>query len=108
MSEQSHPESSEGWAFYENHYELQGDGFHVSYNPATSNLGAEFAGDQEEETALCRRLDVANRVAYILNGDWRKGYEAHIDQGWDACYGFYQEHKAEHQSRWSSDYEGML
>ena len=108
MSERSHSDASPQWIFYENHYELQGDGFHISYNPTTSSLGADLVGDQEEETALCRRIDAANQVAYILNGDWRRDYELHVDQGWDACYQFYQEYKADHQSRWSSDYEGTL
>lgn len=101
--------SPKEWIQYGTHYELQGDGFHISYNPATSALGVDqliginFAGEQEEETALCRR--VANEVsALILNGDWREDYEAHIDDGYDACLQVYQEHKADHQSIWSSDY----
>jgi len=102
-------EQPKGWKWYGNHYELQGDGFHISYNPATSTLGSDrltgidFTGNQEEETALCRRV-AQEMSALILNGDWRTGYEERIDQGYDACYQFYQEHKAEHQSSWSSDY----
>jgi len=97
------------WIRYGNHYELQGDGFHISYNPATSALGTNqlsginFAGEQEEETALCRR--VANEVSVlILNGDWREAYAAHIDEGYNTCLQVYLEQKADHQSIWSSDY----
>ncbi len=101
--------SPKEWRQYGNHYELQGDGFHISYNPATSTLGADrltginFAGEQEEETALCRR--VANEVnALILNGDWREAYAAHINDGYDDCLQVYLGHKAEHRSIWSNDY----
>lgn len=97
------------WTQYDNHYELEGDGFHISYNPNTSTLGSDaltgidYAGDQREETALCRRMG-QQAIALILNGDWCAGYEERIDQGYDTCHQFYQEHKAEHQSSWSSDY----
>jgi len=88
---------------------LQGDDFHISYNPTTSALGTDrltginFAGEQEEETALCHQV-TTEVSALILKGDWREDYEAHIDDGYDACLQIYQEHKADHQSIWSSDY----
>ena len=87
------------WIHYGNHYELQGDGFHISYNPDTSiQERASWIGDELEETALCRTIG-RTATAFILNGDWRRPYEERIDQGYDTCY-----LKADHQSSWSSDY----
>lgn len=101
MSERTSPKE---WIPYGNHDELEGDGFHISYNPDTSNIERmSFVGDEPEETALCRRIGLEVSVL-ILNGDWRKPYEERIDQGYEACYQFYQEQKAAHQSSWSSDH----
>lgn len=97
---------SDRWYNVGNTQRLDGNGFYISYNPDTSQLGVDeltgidYAGDEARETALCNWA-----ATLILNGDWRQGYEEHVDQGYDACYRFYQEQKAEYQSTWSSDYD---
>lgn len=96
---------SDRWNRVGNIHYLHGDDFFISYNPDTSLLGVDeltgvnYASDEPQETALCNWA-----ATLILNGDWRLGYEKYVDQGYDACYQFYLEHKAEHQSKWSSDY----
>lgn len=85
---------------------LVGDGFFISYNPDTSQIGVDeatgidMAGDEPRETALCREI-----ACLILNGDWRQQYEDRVDEGWDACYQFYLAKKAIYGSTWSSDYD---
>lgn len=83
---------------------LYGDDKHtwwISYNPSSRNTfgAAEFFyadSDTDEETAL-----VKNNKFYILNGDWRKEYEAIIDKGFSACKRFFFAH-LEHKSGWSN------
>lgn len=86
-------------------YILNGDGFYISYNPATDTaspemilceLFARIAGmPHQAETSLC-----ADGKFYILFGDWREEYEALAPQGLDACMLFYKQ-MAEHISPWS-------
>jgi hypothetical protein len=96
---------SDRWYDVDDTQRLAGNGFFISYNPDTSQLGVDkltgidYAGDEPRETALCNWA-----ATLILNGDWRREYEERVDHGYDVCYQFYQEHKAEHQSTWSSDY----
>lgn len=85
---------------------LEGDGFYISYNPDTSQLGVDeltgisYVGNELRETALCRYA-----ATLILNGDWRQQYEDRVDEGWDACYQFYRSKKPRYGSTWSSDYD---
>lgn len=54
-------------------------GFYVSFNWRTSEYGCVT-------TALVS--DSMDRF-YILKGDHRKQYDALLDQGWDACFGYF-------------------
>jgi hypothetical protein len=69
----------------------------ISYNPST-HVGMEgWAGDGSgEETALCK-----DDQYFILNGDFRKEYEALIDKGFKACKKFFDDHE-EDKSSWSN------
>lgn len=85
---------------------LDGENFHISYIPHTDQLTPHeitnvlLAGEQERETSLCREA-----AHFILQGDWRTQYEDRIDEGYDACYQFYQARKVTNISKWSDDYE---
>lgn len=87
-------------------YVLHADGFFISYQPMTGGLVAKiafFIGDTGgAETALVREQG-GDYDYRILNGDWRKEYEALVPKGWDACLAFYTEMKAQHGSSWSDD-----
>ena len=83
------------------------DNHYISYlfpNNASvaETLGLEVASDKPEEgeTALCT---LSPWKCPILNGDFRKEYEAVVDQGYDACYKVFESLKAEHGSTWSDD-----
>lgn len=60
----------------------QGDGFHISYNDRDVRI---YGGST---TALV--VD-GGAAFYILNGDHRVGYSARIQQGLDACLGYFCE-----------------
>ena len=91
---------------------LRGDDFYISFrgdarggdNPIlemTNMLGGVFGVKTgATETALC----VANSDEKwrILNGDFRKEYEAAYPS-LEACIAVYDEHKAECRSDWSTD-----
>lgn len=108
------------WELAGNNIALQGDGFYISYNDATGQedpllyetsksmdallgvlLGQEVK--RQEETAIC-----FDDTFLILNGDFRKEYEKLVDKGLDACVEFYNKHKAELRSIWSTDYVDSL
>lgn len=74
---------------------LKMDGWHISYNRDTSNLGGFMVGDQEQETAIC-----VDGNYYILNGDFRQEYESLSEKGLDACITFFLTHP-ELKSSWS-------
>jgi len=75
---------------------LQGDGFHVSFNANPGSGISLFQSDAgSAETALC-----AGGEFFILNGDFRKEYEAIVDQGLTACLDFFKS-KSELKSSWS-------
>jgi hypothetical protein len=67
---------------------LRGDGFYVSYNPAT-DCGAE--------TAL-----VKDGEFLILLGDFRDTYEKLVPEGYEACLAYFRASNAEH-SDWSDE-----
>jgi hypothetical protein len=82
---------------------LEGDGFHISYNPSTLMDIPVFAGDGSgEETALC-----VDDKFYILNGDFRKEYEKAFEKGLAACVKVFQKHEHEYKSSWSNDLESL-
>lgn len=83
------------------------DNHYVSYlfadnTSVAETLGLDAASDKPEvgETALCT---LSPWKCLILNGDFRKEYEAVLDGGYDACYNFYLTQKAEHGSTWSDE-----
>lgn len=81
----------------ENHV-IKKEDFYISYNPGTGKTFPMFAGDGgvgSDETAI-----VKDGNFYILNGDFRKEYEEIVDQGFEACYKFF-ESKPELKSSWS-------
>lgn len=74
--------------------------FYISYNANTGSILPMFAGDGSgEETVLCT-LVKGEVQFYILNGDFRKEYEALIDKGFKACKDFFLAHP-ESKSSWS-------
>jgi len=73
--------------------------FKISFNPDTFSLGQAFAGDSEEETALC----VAGQY-FILNGDFRDAYAPLADDGLKACLQFFIDNAA-FASKWSGTVE---
>jgi|TARA_Y100000310_G_scaffold20001_2_gene19515 hypothetical protein len=78
----------------------EGEEFAISYNSNPGSGLSLFDGDGgSDETALCK-----GGKYYILNGDYRDEYEAIIDQGFDACFQFYQDH-LDKRSYWSTDDE---
>lgn len=83
------------------HVVLEADDFYISYNPAPCEGIPSFGPDTSVgETAL-----VSDGTYWILNGDWRKEYEAVYEQGFDACLAVYKANKAKYKSSWSEDYE---
>ncbi len=103
---------SDRWHYAGDTQVLDGDGFFISYNPDTRYLGIDqltgidYAGDEPQETALCREEILCQKAAaFILNGDWRQQYEDRVDEGWDACFRFYLAKKPMFGSKWSSDDE---
>lgn len=97
---------SDRWYEVGNTERLDGDGFFISYNPDTSQLGVDaltgidYAGDEPRETALCNWA-----TTLILNGGCLQQYEDRVDDGYEACYQFYLAQKPTYGSTWSSDYD---
>ena len=91
---------TECWVTRHDHsnYVLRGDGFYISYNPRTSGYSEAFAGDVDEETALCK-----DETYFILNGDYRADYERLIRDGYDACKRFYDKQPMSARSSWSEN-----
>lgn len=79
---------------------LHGDNFYISFlqqGNAGKILPGIFDSDNgSAETALC-----VDGCYYILNGDFRKEYEAVIDKGLVACMQIFKAHP-EAKSSWSN------
>lgn len=76
---------------------LRKEDFYISYNNNPGGVISAFKGDGDNiETALCK-----DDKFYILNGDFRKEYEAIVDEGFDKCYEFFMS-KPELHSSWCS------
>ena len=78
---------------------LKGKGFMISYlSPKTNLTGIKLfnADDEQAETAI-----VVDGKYYILNGDFRKEYEAAIEKGLIACIQIFKAHP-ELKSSWSN------
>lgn len=95
-------------------WELQGDGFRISYLDDTaavfesSFLSRLFNGDAKDETAIVIPNGDGTNSYYILNGDWRDAYTPLVEQGFDACLAFYHQKRLEGAgSTWSSDDPAM-
>lgn len=97
------------WERLTNNEILKGKGFYISYNPNTGKdhgfftelgnmLGAQLKDG--EETAL--RLEKRG-LWLILEGDFRKEYEAAFPKGLKACEAVYKKHKKSKRSNWSTD-----
>ena len=77
---------------------LKGDGFHISYNKDTDELGEFLRGDAHQETAL-----VKDGKYYILNGDWREDYEKLLIHGFEVCKKFFDKNNiGNNTSTWSN------
>lgn len=77
---------------------LNGEDFHISYNPCPGEGIPIFMADNGgDETAL-----VKDGEFFILNGDFRGEYEKAIDKGYDACFAVYENHREECESSWSN------
>jgi hypothetical protein len=90
------------WTRHSKNYSLSGNGFYISYNPHPGGEISMFRSDHDAaETALV--WEEGTRTFFrILNGDWRKEYEAAVTAGWEACLAVYEQHKALHDSSWST------
>lgn len=77
---------------------LKGDGFYVSFTSTGAlSFMSFFASDGNgPETALCK-----GGKFYILNGDWRKKYEALVPHGFKACKQLFDDNQHA-KSSWSS------
>lgn len=80
--------------------QLEGDGtFFISWVPDMDGAREKFGLSDERqyrsETALVRRgTNIWGLNEYfILPGDHRAAYEAVINQGFDACFAYYERHK---------------
>ena len=87
-----------------------GEEFYIAYNPNMGNMGIFASDNGQVETSLVKRksttlVDTISDEFFILNGDFREQYENLVDKGFCACYRFYRDHKKEHGSSWSSDYD---
>ena len=79
--------------------------YFVSYNPNTNFTHLPmFAGDSPngDETAL---VDCETGKYFVLNGDFRKDFEAAFLNGFAACKSVYNKYKSVSQSVWTDDYE---
>jgi hypothetical protein len=84
------------WEYMNPNYILRAKGFAISYNPG-DYLAPIFSGDGgSDETALLFRGKF-----YILNGDYRKRYEALIGKGYKACKQLFLDN-IENRSSWSN------
>ena len=73
---------------------LQGEGFFVSYTPAT--LAGGFASDRGgDETAI-----VSEGAYFILNGDHRRAYSKLVSKGLAICMAYFEGHQ-DQVSSWS-------
>lgn len=86
---------------------LIGKGFFISYNPnAGGSIFDMMLGESGlyEETALCvdDESSIVGTSYYILNGDFRKEYEALLPKGLKACLKFYKSKRKEYGSKFSS------
>lgn len=82
---------------------LSGDDAHsfaISFQPR--KLPRLWQADTNAgETAICDYRGDSPEY-YILNGDFRKEYEALVNKGIEACLDFYRSKKDEFNSSWSS------
>ena len=96
---------------------LEGDGFSVSYLPTQSEStiicglllqsiggGGPELCEETDETALIH-IEEGKKIYRILKGDFRKDYEAIVDQGFQACFDFFNSKRKEHGSPWSTHAE---
>jgi len=60
---------------------IQGDGFHVSYNPRSVDYGSPT-------TALVYN----DNVFLVLNGNHLKNYAEILGQGFSACFDYFMDH----------------
>jgi hypothetical protein len=70
---------------------LEGDGFYLSYNPAT-DVGPETALVCWEKSAF-----------FLLLGDYRQAYAELAPQGWEACLAFFRAQPEGQRSPWSDE-----
>lgn len=89
---------------------LKCDEFYISYNPKTvdnaiGDMLSAITGipNGKEETAIYG----PDKIWYILNGDFRKEYEAVFPLGFEACIEVYRRNIL-HRSEWSTDYPNVI
>ena len=90
---------------------LQGEGFYISYlgdihsDPTLESLNrlGDMCGIETGSTETALVVPNSTPRFRVLNGDFRKQYEALVPDGLAACVKFYEEHKATAGSDWSSD-----
>jgi hypothetical protein len=75
--------------------------FFISFNPEPMPDSSFASDDGGPETAICiKGSSILNRRFFILNGDFRKEYEARAPQGLKACMDFWRS-KPDLHSSWS-------
>lgn len=85
---------------HDHNFRLDAGEFYISYNPRPGAVIPVFISDNGvDETALVWKKPWK---CLIINGDWRKEYEALVPKGYQACLDFYHS-KSEFRSSWSED-----
>jgi hypothetical protein len=84
---------------------LEGDGFFISFRPSSSRMPLVCFDPDTDQGETCLALAKKGEAIeyYILNGDFRKEYEAVFDQGLQECMVVYATLQVEHRSTWSND-----
>ena len=90
---------------------LHGEGFYISYlgdthgDPTVESLNmlGGMLGIKTGSTETALVVPNSTPKFRILDGDFRKQYEALVPKGLAACVEFYEKHKATARSDWSSD-----
>lgn len=86
---------------------LDGEDFYISYNEMPwAGVGFMASDTGGGETAIVIVIDDHAKF-FILNGDFRNDYAPLVPKGIEACLDFYDNHRAEHGSSWSSDFGDM-
>lgn len=90
---------------------LKGDGFYISYNPASPSHDADYWNDLNNlfnEDHVVDRTHTAlhmieDDIWLVLEGDFRLAYSDAFGGGLMECIKVYNRNKEDHRSNWSTD-----